>query len=72
MGFHDNPTYRFIAGGIPVAQFITKIGQQTDRALIAPLLMQPLQLQLTPVTDAEIIEHFSGSEDAAPSALVTT
>lgn len=72
LGFHDNPIYRFIAGGIPVAQFITKIGQQSDRALIAPLLMQPLQLQLTPVTDAEIVDHFSGLESARPSALVTT
>ncbi len=58
MGFHDNPYYRFISGGIPVAQFITKLGQQTDRARLAPVLMQPLRLEVAPVTDAEIIRHF--------------
>jgi hypothetical protein len=71
-GFHDNPYYRFIAGGIPVAQFVTKLGQQTDRALIAPLLMQPLQVQATPVTDADIVRQFGELADVAPSALVTT
>ena len=66
-GFHDNPYYRFLAGGIPVAQFVTKLGQQTDRALIAPMLMQPLLVPVTPVTDADLVQHFEWPEVKAQS-----
>lgn len=70
-GFHDNPYYRFLAGGIPVAQFITKLGQQTDRALIAPMLMQPLLVPVTPVTDADLMHHFEWTEvNPPPMAIV--
>lgn len=70
-GFHDNPYYRFLAGGIPVAQFVTKLGQQTDRALIAPMLMQPLLVPVTPVTDADLVRHFEWPQiNPPPMAIV--
>jgi len=59
MGFHDNPYYRYIAGGIPSTQFITKLGLNTERDKIAPFVVRPRPLRLAPVTDAEIIREFS-------------
>jgi hypothetical protein len=59
MGFHDNPYFRFIAGGIPATHFITKLGLNTDRTRIAPFVLQPLALHLSAVTDADLRAEFS-------------
>ena len=59
MGFHDNPYYRFIAGGIPATQFITKLGLNTERDQLAAFVVRPRPLRLSPVTDADLIREFS-------------
>jgi hypothetical protein len=58
-GFHDQPYYRYLTGGIPATHFITKLGLNTDRTRIAPFVVQPQALPLLPVTDAELRHHFT-------------